>query len=83
MPITLTGCVVSRNNANVITNPTSAAIYDDYQPTMHIIVTGGTVATPLVNNATYKITGQVAGDNRTYLGYVCKSTTSPYRFNKP
>jgi hypothetical protein len=83
MPLTITDCVVARQNENIITNPTSAELFDQYQPGMHIIVTGGTVAKALVNNAAYKITGKIAGDSRTYLGYVCKSTTSPYRFNKP
>ena len=82
MPLAITGCVVSRNNANVITNPTSADLYDDLKPTMHVIVTGGNVATPLVNNAAYKITGTVDGIDRTFLNMKCKSTNSPYRFDK-
>jgi hypothetical protein len=76
----ITNCVVSRNNANVITNPTSADVQDDMKPTVTVTVTGGNVATPLVNNAAYKITGTVGVNNRTWLNMKCKSTNSPYSF---
>ena len=82
MPLSITGCVVSRNNANVLTNPTSAELYDDLKASMHIIITGGNVATALVKDAAYKITGTVSGINRTFLQMKCKSTVSPYRFDK-
>lgn len=82
MPLAIANCVVSRNNANVLTNPTSADLYDDMKPTMHIIITGGHVATPLVLNAAYKITGTVSGNARTFLNMKCVSTASPYRFDK-
>jgi hypothetical protein len=75
-------CVVSRSGANVITAPTTADLNNDMQPTMHIIVTGGVIATPLVDKATYKITGDVGGISRTFLTMKCVNTGNAARFDK-
>ena len=82
MPLAITNCVVSRSGANVLTNPTSANLEDDMKPTRHIIITGGNRATPLVNNAAYKITGTVGGIDRTFLNMKCVNTADPARFNQ-
>jgi hypothetical protein len=79
MPIT--NCVVSRSGQNVLTGPTSAELYDDMKPTMHIIITGGVRTQQLVNNASYKITGSVNVD-RTFLNMKCVNTGDPARFDK-
>lgn len=80
--IAITNCVVSRTGGNIITNPTSATLYDDMKPTMHIIVTGGNRAQPLVNNAVYTITGTVNSNDRTFKNMKCVDTGDPARFNK-
>jgi hypothetical protein len=86
----LTDCVVSRTKDNgktyevVIKNPTSAEIVDEFKTTMHVIVTGGTVTEGgLVNNGGgYRIQGKQGKIDRDLPKYICKKTTSPYRFNK-
>ena len=82
MPLAITGCTVSRNNAQVLTNPTSADLNDDMKPTMNIVIAGGNHPVALVLNASYKITGTVTGIDRTFLNMKCVKTGDPARFDK-
>jgi hypothetical protein len=77
----ITNCQVSRNNAVVINNPTSAELYNDMQPQMYITVTGGNPNPALVKNAVYKITGTVATIARTFPKMKCVNTGDPARFD--
>jgi hypothetical protein len=79
----INNCVVSRNGANVITAPVTAVLNDENTPTMHIIVTGGVIATPLVDKASYKITGDIGVHSRTFPSMKCVNTGNAARFDKP
>ena len=82
MSLSISTCVVTRNNALVFDNPTSADLYDDMAPTMHIKITGGNRASALVLNASYKITGTVNSTARTFLNMKCVETGNTARFDK-
>lgn len=77
----ITNCVVSKDGANVITNPTSAVLNDDLKPTVNIVITGGT-RNSLNKNTTYKITGNVSGHDRTFLMFKCTDAGDPAKFVK-
>ena len=82
MGLSITNCVVTNSGGNVLTNPTSAELNDDMKPTMHIIISGGNRAPPLMKNALYKITGSVSGNNRNFLNMKCVNKDDPAKFDK-
>jgi hypothetical protein len=77
----ITNCVVSKDNVNVITNPTGAVLNDDMKPTVNIVITGGT-RNGLKKDTTYKITGRVGNNDRTFLLFKCKDAGDPATFVK-
>ncbi len=77
----IANCVVSKDGGNVITNPTSVVLNDDMKPTVNIVITRGT-RNSLRKDATYKITGNVGGQDRTFLLFKCKDAGHPAKFVK-
>jgi hypothetical protein len=77
----ITNCVVSKDGVNVITNPTNAVLNDDLKPTVNIAITGG-IRNALKKDATYRITGNVGGNDRTFSLFKCKDAGDPAKFVK-
>jgi hypothetical protein len=77
---TITNCVVSRDNVNVITAPTNAVLNDELKPTENIVVTGGARNGSLTLNAAYTIAGRIGTNDRTFKLFKCKNTGDPAKF---